>query len=66
MLQAQESEISPKQLEQQQQYEVWASNLWDSMDRITGNIQLPNNVAELTVPENFYYLSASDVQRVLE
>ena len=66
ILHAQEPGLSSEQLEQQQQYEIWANNLWDSMERITGNIQLPNNVAELTVAENFYYLSASDAQRVLE
>src|SRR5690606_327760 len=50
---------------EQQAYEAWARNFVDSLDMQTGQIQLPNSVATLNVPESFYYLSPADTERVL-
>ncbi|MDO6717787.1 DUF2167 domain-containing protein [Psychrosphaera sp. 1_MG-2023] len=36
-----------------------------SLDLQTGNIKLPNAVATLNVPEDFYYLSPEDAEKVL-
>ena len=51
--------------EEQQQYLVWAKQFWESLDRQTGSIELPNGVASLTVPETYYYLSPQDAEKVL-
>jgi len=60
------NQASQQQLSQEeQQYLKWAKDLWDSMDRKTGKVQLLNNVATLNVPEGFYYLNAADSQKVL-
>lgn len=57
-----EAELTPEQ----QQYIEWADNLWSSIPQITGQVELPNNVATLNVPDTFYYLNASDSKKVLE
>ncbi len=44
---------------------AWAKSVWDSLDRQTGIIKLPNAVATLNVPENFYYLGPQDAEKVL-
>lgn len=46
-------------------YRAWASGIWESMPHKQGDIQLPNGVATLKVPEQFFYLSPDDAQRVL-
>jgi len=51
--------------EEQKKYIAWAKQLWDSLDRQTGKIELPNGIAVLNVPENFYYLSPKDAEKVL-
>jgi uncharacterized membrane-anchored protein len=56
-----ESTLSTEEAE----YLAWARELWDSMARQQGTVQLPNGVATLTVPEQFYYLNPEDAQRVL-
>jgi uncharacterized membrane-anchored protein len=61
---AQESE--PTELSEQQQYEQWSQTLWASIQRQTGEIELANQVATLTVPESFYYLNKQDSKKVLE
>lgn len=50
---------------EQQQYLEQAKQLWDSLNRQTGEIKLPNGVATLKVPESFYYLNPADAQKVL-
>ncbi len=50
---------------EQEQYEQWAKGIWDSLDRQTGEIKLPNAVARLNVPDSFYYLNPSDAEKVL-
>lgn len=57
---------NPQPAEGEQSYLEWAQSLWDSMDRQTGKIELPNGVATLDVPENFYYLNPEDTRKVLE
>ncbi|EKE70590.1 DUF2167 domain-containing protein [Gallaecimonas xiamenensis] len=48
-----------------EEYSQWAQGIWDKLDRQTGTITLPNGVATLNVPENFYYLSPKDAETVL-
>ena len=50
---------------EQQKYMEWARGIWDSLDRKTGEVKLPNGVATLKVPENFYYLNPADTNKVL-
>lgn len=52
-------------LSEEAQYLVWAAQTWESLDRQTGEIMLPDARATLTVPENFYYLNPTDAQTVL-
>lgn len=58
------AEVS-EEVSEEKQYEAWAEELWASLDRQTGTIQLPKAVATLQVPEDFYYLSPADAQKVL-
>jgi len=51
--------------EEQQQYIDIARKIWQSLNRQTGEISLPNGVATLNVPETFYYLSPEDAKTVL-
>ncbi|MBU2712513.1 DUF2167 domain-containing protein [Zooshikella harenae] len=48
-----------------QEFAKWAQNTWENMDRQTGTIILPNGVATLNVPDDFYYLSPKDAEVVL-
>ncbi|WP_417359066.1 DUF2167 domain-containing protein [Gallaecimonas pentaromativorans] len=48
-----------------EQYDQWAQGVWNKLDRQTGTITLPNGVATLEVPDNFYYLSPKDAETVL-
>ncbi|MGI0117766.1 DUF2167 domain-containing protein [Zooshikella sp. RANM57] len=48
-----------------QEYAKWAQNTWEKMNRQTGTIILPNGVATLNVPNDFYYLSPKDAEVVL-
>ncbi|GAA3925730.1 DUF2167 domain-containing protein [Litoribacillus peritrichatus] len=50
---------------EEEQYMTWATNLWQSLNPQTGEIKLPNAVATVKVPENFYYLSPQDAEKVL-
>jgi len=58
---ADENEITVEQLK----YQEWAAAIWDSLDRQTGKIKLPNAVATLDVPANFYYLNPKDAEKIL-
>lgn len=49
----------------QQAYQEWADDFNASLDRKTGEVQLPGGIAKLTIPSNFYYLSPEDTSRVL-
>jgi uncharacterized membrane-anchored protein len=50
---------------EQQQFIDWARGIWDSLDRQQGKVKLPNGVATLEVPDNFYYLKPADAEKVL-
>lgn len=50
---------------EQQKYMEAAKKIWDSLDRQTGDIKLPNEVATLKVPDSFYYLNPKDAATVL-
>ena len=56
-----ENELSAEE----QQYMEWAEGIWNSLDRQTGEIKLSNAVATLNVPEGFYFLNATDAEKVL-
>lgn len=58
------AESTETQSEEDQYYE-WAQGLWDSLDRQSGEISLPQADAVLNVPDGFYYLGAADSQKVL-
>ena len=60
---AAEQEASPNT--EQEEYLAWARGVWESLNRQTGEIKLPNGVATLKVPENFYYLNPADTEKVL-
>ena len=51
--------------EEEQAYLAWASELWDSIDRKTGIINIGSAGAALNVPDNFYYLNSDDANKVL-
>jgi len=51
--------------DEQARIQAWMQQFDASLKRQTGTITLPNGVATLNVPENFYYLSPEDSQRVL-
>lgn len=55
----------PDMTAEQAQYLASAQQLWDSLERKHGEIQLPNGVATLNVPDSFYYLNPSDSEKVL-
>ena len=56
-----EEQLTPEQ----EQYLIAAKKIWDGLDRQTGEIELPNGVARLNVPESFYYLNPADTETVL-
>lgn len=47
------------------EYQAWAKQLWLSLQRQQGEISLPNDIAELKVSNDFYYLNAADAEKVL-
>ena len=57
--------LTQEQLNEQEQYLQQAQTLWDSLNRITGEIKLSNGVATLQVPESFYFLNSKDAEKVL-
>ena len=50
---------------EQEQYIAEANKILDSLDPQQGEIKLPNGVATLQVPENFYYLNPKDTETIL-
>ena len=53
-----------QQKQQQEQFE-WAKNLLGSLDKQIGKVELSDGLAELQVPDSFYYLDAEDAQKIL-
>jgi uncharacterized membrane-anchored protein len=58
---AEEQPLTPEQ----EQYLAQIQQLWESLDRKTGEVMLENEVAKLTVPDNFYYLNPADSEKIL-
>lgn len=50
---------------EQDEFIAWARGVWESLDRQTGEIKLPQAGATLKVPEDFYYLNPQDAETVL-
>lgn len=50
---------------EQKEYLAWAKKFVKSLNYQKGEIELPGGVAKLTVPDNFYYLSPEDAEKVL-
>jgi uncharacterized membrane-anchored protein len=51
--------------QQQAEYEQWAKQILASLNKQQGVITLPGAAATLTIPEQFYFLSAEDAETVL-
>ncbi len=63
---AEAGETADNQLSTEEaEYLAWAKGIWESLNRQTGEIQLPNGTATLKVPEEFYYLNPEDTEKVL-
>lgn len=54
-----------EQTSEQKKYIEWANKIWNSLNRQTGEIELPNKVANLNIPEGFYYLDPEDSDKIL-
>jgi uncharacterized membrane-anchored protein len=50
---------------EEDEYMAWAIELWNSLDRQTGTIEIPEAGATLQIPESFYYLPPADAEKVL-
>lgn len=62
----QQSDPVKQQLsEEDLQYLMMSKQIWDSLDRQQGKVELADGVATLDVPENFYYLSPEDSEKIL-
>ena len=51
--------------EEEQRYMQWATEMWESLDRQTGIIDIPTAGASLDVPDSFYFLDSEDATKVL-
>lgn len=58
---SEEGQLTP---EQQQLLAHW-KQIWESLNRQTGTVELPNGVASLNVSKDFYYLSQADSEKIL-
>ncbi len=54
-----------EEVSEDEKYAAWASEIWDSLDRKSGIIEVKEAGAVLNVPESFYYLNAKDSEKVL-
>lgn len=60
------SEANPiEELSEQQEYEIWAAEIWQSLNKQTGVIAIEGVDATITVPDNYIYLNAQDAEEVL-
>lgn len=59
------TEMSDTQQAEQQKRLLWADNIWNSLDKQTGTINIDEANAVLNVPERFYFLNAKDAQTIL-
>lgn len=53
------------EMSEQQKYTQWASQLWGSIEQQVGKIEIEKAGVTLNVNDDFYYLSASDAEKVL-
>jgi uncharacterized membrane-anchored protein len=58
-------ETADSELSEQEQYNQWASQFLNSIQPQSGSITIEEAGATLNIPENFYFLSAKDSERVL-
>lgn len=56
---------SESELSEQDRYNLWAQELWSTIEQQTGEIKLPNAVATLQVPSDFYYVSPANAETIL-
>ncbi|MCO1336780.1 DUF2167 domain-containing protein [Microbulbifer sp. OS29] len=49
----------------EEEYMVWAKGIWDSLDKQTGEIEVPGAPAALLISDKFYYLNPKDAEKVL-
>ncbi len=50
---------------EEEKYMAWAQEIWDSLDRKTGEIKIGEANVVLNVPQDFYYLNPQDAEKVL-
>jgi uncharacterized membrane-anchored protein len=50
---------------EEEQYLNHIASLWSAIEKQQGKVTLPNNIATLIVPDNFYYLSPADAEKLL-
>lgn len=53
--------LTPEQI----QYLEEIKKMWDTLEHRQGEVVLSNDVATLKVPDNFYYLSPADAEKIL-
>lgn len=56
---------SAKAKAEEEAYWAWAQEIWDSLDRKTGEVKIERAGVTLNVPENFYFLNGVDAEKVL-
>jgi len=54
-----------EEMSEEDKYIAWASEIWNSLDRQSGIIEIESAGAVLNVPENFYYLNPEDSEKIL-
>jgi uncharacterized membrane-anchored protein len=58
-------EANITQEEMQELYNSAVKKIWDGFDKQHGEIKLPNGVATLHVPDNFFYIGPEDTEKML-
>ncbi|SFV50372.1 Putative inner membrane protein [hydrothermal vent metagenome] len=64
-LHAQNNEANMTQEEVEKVYYQAIAKIWDSFNKQKGDIELPNGVATLHVPDDFFYLNPEDSEKML-
>ncbi|MCP4764780.1 MAG: DUF2167 domain-containing protein [Gammaproteobacteria bacterium] len=54
-----------EEMSEEDQYIAWASEIWNSLNRQSGTIEISEAGAVLRVPESFYYLNPADSEKIL-
>lgn len=58
---APDTELTQEQIQQLE----WQTEIWEGLDRMTGEVVIEQANARLNIPENFYFLGAKDAETVL-